>query len=426
MATNQRRTNNSTRSNRVRAGQDYPVTQARAKAVAKRKKSKVKLVVFAIEIVIILIMLAVLYFVMGISDKGPIIMKWDEDPITMGVPDEILQGIEDKNSPMADYVNIALFGVDALNEKAFRRLQANEQQDGDGKKSTGLRSDSTMIASINMKTGDIKLVSVYRDTYLNIGTDSYQKCNAAFSKGGPKQAIKMLNMNLDMNIDKFVAVGYGGVIELVDALGGVWIDVDKSELKYINDYQRSIVVSWKYGVQLTDDIDPSVFNKVKKTDYTPVTETGYQLLNGLQATAYCRIRYTTGNDFKRAERQREVLQAIEAQAKALAKKNPAELTKIFNSVIENVCTNIEVSEMVELLGKILDYQVVAQDGFPQADMRVADDIGAKGNCVVPTDLESNVIWLHKFLFDDENYEVTKTVKEIDQKIKEDTEKYLKN
>lgn len=422
MATNQRRSNQSTYTNRTQPGQNHPVSQARAKAMAQKKKSKVKLIVFAIEIVVILIMLAVLYFVMNISDKGPIWMVID--PEELAIPDEITQAKQDGSSQMAGYMNIALFGVDALNEKQFRKLQNNEKQDGDGTKSTGIRSDSTMIASINLATGDIKLVSLYRDTYLNIGTDSYQKCNAAFSKGGPKQAMKMLNMNLDMDIEKFVAVSYGGVIQLIDALGGVWIDVDKSELNHINNYQRSIVASWKYGVQLTDDSDPSVFNVIKKSDYTPVTETGYQLLNGLQATAYCRIRYTAGNDYKRAERQREVLAAIETQAKALAKKNPAELTKIFNSVIENVCTNIEVKDMLVLLEKILDYQIVAQDGFPQADLRISKTIGAKGDCIIPRDLEANVVWLHKFLFEEEDYEVTKTVKEINQKIKADTDKYL--
>lgn len=422
MATNQRRNNQSTYTHRAQAGQNRPVSQARAKAMAQKKKSKIKLIVFAVEIVVILIMLAVLYFVMHISDKGPIWMVID--PEELAIPDEIKQAKEDGSSQMAGYMNIALFGVDALNEKQFRKLQANEKN-GDGTKSTGIRSDSTMIASINLATGDIKLVSLYRDTYLNIGTDSYRKCNAAFSFGGPKQAMKMLNMNLDMDIEKFVAVSYGGVIELIDALGGVWVDVDKSELNHINNYQISIVASWKYGIPLTDDTDPSVFNKVKKgEDYTPVTETGYQLLNGLQATAYCRIRKTAGNDYKRAERQREVLAAIETQAKALAKKNPAELTKIFNSVIENVCTNIEVKDMLVLLDKILDYQIVAQDGFPQADMRISKTIGAKGDCIVPRDLEANVVWLHKFLFDEDDYEVTKTVKEINQKIKADTDKYL--
>lgn len=423
MATNQRRTNQSITANRVREGQNHPTAQA--KAMAQKKKSKVKLIIFAIEIVIILIMLFVLYLFSSLSNKGPIIIDIPEDPLEMGVADEIIRAKEDGNSQMSDYMNIALFGVDALNEKQFQKLQENEKKD-EGAKSTGIRSDSTMIASVNLKTGDIKLVSVYRDTYLNIGTDTYQKCNAAFSKGGPKQAIKMLNMNLDMDIEKFVAVSYGGVIELIDALGGVWIDVDKSELNHINNYQRSIVASWKYGVQLTDNSDPSVFNVVKKEDYTPVTETGYQLLNGLQATAYCRIRYTAGDDYKRAERQREVLAAIETQAKALAKKNPAELTKIFNSVIENICTNMDIKDMLVLLEKILDYQIAGQDGFPQADLRTSKTIGAKGDCVIPIDLEANVKWLHKFLFEEDEYEVSKTVQEINQKIKTDTDKYLNN
>ena len=109
-----------------------------------------------------------------------------------------------------------------------------------------------MIASINMDTGDIKLVSVYRDTYLNIGTDSYQKCNAAYSYGGAEQAVKMLNMNLDMDITNFVTVGYKGLSEVIDGLGGVYIDVDSEEIKHINNYQIGIA-------------------EVLKCDYTPVT-----------------------------------------------------------------------------------------------------------------------------------------------------------
>ena len=148
-----------------------------------------------------------------------------------------------------------------------------------------------MIASINLDTGDIKLVSVYRDTLLDLGDlgvyyddkknktyknnntledlsdDVFQKCNAAYSYGGAEQALKMLNMNLDMDIETFVTVGYKGLRMVVDGLGGVWLDVDETELLHINNYQMDVA-------------------NVLKCEYTPVTMTGYQKLEA------CRRRLT--------------------------------------------------------------------------------------------------------------------------------------
>ena len=117
-----------------------------------------------------------------------------------------------------------------------------------------------MIASINQDTKDVKLVSVYRDTYLNLGNDTYNKCNSAYARGGPEQAILMLNSNLDMNITDFVTVSFDAMIEVIDALGGVQIDVQEDEIKYLNDYQASMFMT-EEGGQLN-------------TNYTPVTSAG--------------------------------------------------------------------------------------------------------------------------------------------------------
>ena len=288
---------------------------------------------------------------------------------------------------MKGYMNVALFGVDAETESQLYK---------------GSRSDSIMIASINMDTGDIKLVSVYRDTYLNIGTDEYRKCNAAYSFGGAEQAVKMLNMNLDMDITDFVTVGYKGLSEVIDGLGGIYIDVDSEELKHINNYQIGIA-------------------EVLKCDYNKVTESGYQLLDGLQATAYCRIRYTKGDDFKRASRQREVLMAIEEQAK---KADAATLVKVFNNVIGDIYTSIDSDTILDLIGNIANYRIVDESGFPEESMRTVANIGAKGSSVIPLDLESNVVWLHQFLFDDDDYTVTDSVKEYSQKVTSDTAPYI--
>lgn len=350
-----------------------------AKQRAAREKRKV--VIFAIELIIILIMIAVLYLVLNKAKEGPKITYLEPEKL------EIHEEVQE-NVTMKGYMNIALFGVDAETES---QLYKNS------------RSDSTMIASINMDTGDIKLISVYRDTYLNIGTDEYRKCNAAYSLGGAEQAVKMLNMNLDLDITDFVTVGYKGLSEVINGLGGIYIDVDSEELKHINNYQIGIA-------------------EVLKCDYNKVTETGYQLLDGLQATAYCRIRYTKGDDFKRASRQREVIMAIEEQAK---KADAATLVKVFNDVIGDVYTSISSDTILELIGNIANYQIVDQGGFPEESMRTVANVGAKGSSVIPLDLESNVVWLHQFLFDDQNYEVTDSVREYSEKIKSDTTPYLR-
>lgn len=357
-------------------------TSARRTSAKQREaQKKNKIIVFTVELVVILMMLALLWwFMREPAAQGPKVTVLEPEKL------EIHEEVQE-NVTMKGYMNVALFGVDAQTEKQLYK---------------GSRSDSMMIASINMDTGDIKLVSVYRDTYMNLGTDKYDKCNGAYSYGGAEQAVKMLNMNLDMDITDFVTVGYEGVSKLVDCLGGVYIDVDSEELKHINNYQIGIA-------------------DVLKCDYNKVTTTGYQLLDGLQATAYCRIRYTKGDDFKRASRQREVLKAIEEQAKAASS---AQLLDAFNEVIGCVYTSIDADTILELIGNIANYRIVDENGFPQEKLRWTGDIGDPGNCIVPVSLEENVVWLHQFLFDDQNYSVTDSVREYSQKIANDTDRYV--
>lgn len=370
---------------------NHKSTTGRQGATKKKAGSKRKLILFGVEILVIAVMLLALYLVtqMTSDTDGPKVTVLE--PEKLEIKQEVVE-----NESMSGYKNIALFGVDATEEDELYK---------------GSRSDSIMIASINMDTGDIKLVSVYRDTFLNVGkydkekevyNDYYRKCNAAYSYGGAEQAIRMLNMNLDMDIKEFITVGYKGLAEVIDGLGGVYIDVDAAELKHINNYQHEIA-------------------KVLDTNYEKVKDTGYQLLDGIQATAYCRIRYTAGSDFKRAARQREVLLAIEEQAK---KADLDTLMKIFNVAIDDVYTNIQTDDFTQLLGNIMNYRIVAEDGFPQEDMRVAKTIGAKGSSVIPLDLVSNVVWLHEFLFEDQEYTVTEGVRKCNQAIKEETDPYI--
>ena len=344
------------------------------------KKQRRRIILFITEIIALVVAVLVLWSARTVTQGGKV--KIEEDDIIIN---EAVK--EAQETTMKGYRNIALFGVDSTS----------------GALTKNTRSDSIMIASINQDTGECKLVSVYRDTYLNLSNDSYNKCNAAYAKGGPEMAINMLNMNLDMNITDFVTVGFAGLTDTVDALGGVYIDVDDAEIKHVNSYQQT----------MAEDL---------KRSYTPVSSTGYQLLNGLQATGYCRVRYTAGDDFKRAERQREVLSAIADQAK---KASLSQLTATANSVFEETYTSLDLSEITEMLGDVGKYYISEKAGFPQETNRATGTIGSKGSCVIPVSLEENVKWLHQFLFDDYDYEPSSTVKECSAKIYSDTNGYLK-
>ena len=357
------------------------------KMSAKKKaaKRRNRIILFAFEIVVLVVMLFVLKGIMTGTKVDKI--KIDEDKIVMN---ENVQ----ENESMKGYRNIALFGVDSR----------------EGSLGKGTRSDTIIIASINEDTKEVKLVSVFRDTYLNLGNDSYNKCNAAYAKGGPEQAIIMLNMNLDMNITDYVTVGFDGLIEVIDALGGVDIDVTEAEISHLNNYQISMVGKTTDGKNFTAE---------EGVDYTPVTHSGMQTLNGLQATAYCRIRYI-GNDFQRAQRQRTVIAAVMEKAK---KADIAKLNKVANGVMGNVATSLDLDEILERIPELKDYSIVANDGFPFEKYRATGTVGSKGSCVIPQDLEKNVVELHKFLFDEDNYQVSPEVKEYSAKVSSDTGKY---
>ena len=284
---------------------------------------------------------------------------------------------------MSGYKNIALFGVDA----------------------GATRTDTIIIGSLNRENGNIKLCSVFRDTYLNLGNDTYNKANSAYAYGGPEQAIKMLNMNLDMTIDDYITVDFQALEDVINDLGGVQIDVQDVEIGFLNDYQTSIVQGLGGGKPTGETV-------------IPVTTAGLQTLNGLQATAYCRIRYTRGDDFRRTERQRAVLQQIALKAKS---SDPATLNRIIDDVLPEVKTSLTAAEFAEYAAQAANMNIVDQSGFPFE--RVTGNMGKAGSSVVADDLYNNVSELHRFLFDDEAYVPTSTVQEISNKIKNDRSSY---
>lgn len=157
-----------------------------------------------------------------------------------------------------------------------------------------------------------------------------------------------------------------------------------------------------------------------EVDYIPVENSGKQLLNGMQATAYCRIRYGGGDDFRRAERQRDVLTAMMEKAKGAS---VSELTEMVNAILPEVQTSLGLNEILSVLGSVAGYNVVASDGFPFADSRVGANVGSRGSCVVPDDLEENVIALHEILYPEKDYQPSKQVVSISEEIEELTDEY---
>ncbi|MBO4883288.1 MAG: LCP family protein [Lachnospiraceae bacterium] len=359
-------------------------------------RTKRKMVVFIIEVIIIFGMIGVLWYVMKhtqtTDEEGPIYADVaDLSPSDIGISDSVLRNAD--GGAMEGYTNIALFGVDALSSKGSDLLK-------------GYRSDTIMIASINNATGEVTLISVYRDTFLNLGNDSYNKCNAAYAKGGATQAVTMLNANLDLNITNWVTVSYKALATVIDDLGGIMIDVESNEIDHLNNYQIAVA----QAIGLSED------------SITPVRETGYQLLNGMQAAAYCRIRYTDGNDFKRTERQREVLEAILREAQT---RDAATLTNIFTDVMNYTYTSFDEKTLLDMVLNVKSYSIVRDGGFPAMDMMAGANLKAYGDCVVPTTLEDNVIWLHEYLFDDRNYVPSDQVKAFSVYIETETENYIR-
>ena len=344
-------------------------------------KGKKKILLLALEVLVLVAAICILVIVMNFEEKNERV-NIDEDVLDIHV--DVAE-----NETMKGYRNIALFGVDSTTGSLGKDKESKT------------RSDTIIIASINEETKEVKLVSVYRDTFLNLGNDTYTKCNAAYQKGGPEQAMQMLNTNLDMDIKDFVTVGFKGLKDVVDALGGVEIEITKGEISHLNNYQYS----------MAEDM---------KIEYTPVKEPGVQTLNGLQAVAYCRIRQI-GNDFQRTERQRTVLTQISEKAKTMS---ASQLTTIAESAFEEVYTSLELKEILDLIQIIGEYEIVDSAGFPQMDMLTTGTIGSHGSCVVPLDLAESVVWLHEFLFDEEGYEVTERVQINSDTIDEKTGVYL--
>ena len=272
------------------------------------------------------------------------------------------------------YRNIALLGVDSRNMNSTK----------------GSRSDAIIIVSINQKTKNVNLISVYRDSYLDVQGHGLTKVTHAHAYGGPELAINTLNRNLDLDISEFVTVNFEVVADIVDLVGGVEVNIEKSEIKEMNKYIK--------------DTSKNVGRSSNQ-----ITSAGKQKLDGIQAVTYGRIRKVGNGDYKRTERMRTVIKAVFDKAKTM---NISTLNDIANKILPEVQTNIGLSEVISLLPTITSVNISDSIGWPY-EVR---GYNSGASYVAPVTLEANVVKLHKELFEQQDYTASETVKEINQKI----------
>ena len=277
------------------------------------------------------------------------------------------------------YWTIAVFGVDSR----------------DGKLEKGALSDVEMICVIDRGTGDIKLVSVFRDTYLEINPDgTYHKINEAYFKGGHQQAVQALERNLDLTIDDYATFNWKAVVDAINILGGIDLEISDSEFKYINSFITETVESTGIGSHHLESA-------------------GMNHLDGVQAVAYARLRLMD-TDYNRTARQRLVIQLAMNKAKDADLKT---LTNLVKAILPQLSTSIGADDILPMARNIRKYHITDTGGFPFA--RGETHIGKK-DCVIPLTLESNVVQLHQFLYGTENFQPSQTVKQISAKVAADS------
>ena len=351
----------------------------------KKKRHLGRKILFGFEILVLVLLVGILFLYTQINkrmDKLDFTQAQDDQEVQINktvAGSEVLSG----------YSNIALFGVDKRTED--EGLYGN--------------SDTAIIASINNDTKEVRLVSLYRDTYMRVDEDQdgngiYSKCNSAYLRGGPVQAINMINTNMDLDIQNYVSVNFSAMATVVDCLGGLDIPMSYEEIEHMNNH--CVGTSEQTGLDYTP---------IEKPDPAPEDQSkiiGTYHLDGVQVTAYCRIRQTASGDQGRTERQRLVLDMLADKAKSASFGT---LSKIVDKVFPLIHTNFSKSELIKLGTSILDYNMGENTGFPVDYVMGADQTEPVTglDCIIPTTLETNVKYLHEFLFSDEDYQPSETV-----------------
>lgn len=275
----------------------------------------------------------------------------------------ITEEVEETLSKYSDtIINIALFGVDS----GF---------DGIG------RSDSIMIATIDTHNNKLKLTSIMRDSYVDIEGYGNDKINHAYAFGGPELAINTINRNFNLNIQDFVSVNYGSFPRIIDKIGGIDIEVDEEELQYVNEYIEDM-------------------NNFNVRNSPEILSTGVQHMDGTQAIAYCRIRYTTGGDYKRTERHREVLSSI---FNKVTQMSINQYQALLDEILPMIETSLKSDDILELGNEVIKRNIssIEQERFPLDGYCQGQMIG--GIYYLVFDRETAANQMRNYIFEDTKF-----------------------
>ncbi len=388
----------------------------------KRKKSKrnkkfvgfFKWCVFALEILVTIVMIAGIILLVTPNAKAKLISSpfgkyfaqflIDEDDYNKNVHDSDF----DKNDVQVNdglntektkgYTTIALFGIDARGSE-FDKVA---------------HSDSIIVVSINNENGEIKMVSLFRDTFLRImgsdGNANYNKLNSAYYHGGPQAAINTINTNFDLNITDYAVINFSGLADVIDLLGGIEVNLTETEMWYVNGY-------------LTET------RKITGKDAPDLTRYGNNIhLSGLQAVAYCRIRYTTfydedgtaiNNDYGRTARQRLVIKKLVDKAKSAGADQLLNMVDVVfkgQSTEKTFATSLSYDTIIDMVPTLLEFSLIQEQGKSGFPYSLGNTDINGGSMVIPTNLSYNVTKLHEYLYGDSDYVPTNTVQNISDTI----------
>lgn len=326
--------------------------------------SKKKKIIAGIVVVVLAVIIGAVWYVNAKYSK---IKKTDLDKKKITVNEE-LQTEEE------GYTNVAFFGVDA-----------------DSKDSSDVQSDAVVVASMNNDTKEVKLLSVYGNAYLT-SDDGKKIAVKEIYKDGAENAVEILNRNLDLDIEHFITVDFKALIDVIDAVGGIEIDVKEDEVSHITGYTADLI-------------------KVTGKDSAGIEKAGVQTLNGTQATAYCRIRATEGGDETRSERMKTVMMKT---FEKLTTMDIGEVNDLIDKVFPEVETNFKLSETLDYAKDIASYKVDEMKGFPFTVKSEKAKDKEEAEKMIPTDFQGDVKKLHEEFFPDLTYTVSDNVKEADE------------
>lgn len=281
----------------------------------------------------------------------------------MYVKDEAVKNTEEQGTMVEGITNILLVGTDGEYIEKWNR------------------SDSMMVVTIDSKNKDIRISSIARDTYVDIPGYSTEKLTHAYAYEGIDLLKEVFKVNFNLNIDKYIAVNFVSFMDIMDELGGVEVNVEEKDIKEINKY-----IDACYGYYKNKD----------EKDKEYITKSGVQRLNGYQALAFSRIRYTD-SAFHREARHREVAESV---YKEFAQKGVETYKKCAEIILNNTKTNISPIEMMNLAYTVLKIndKDIDQFQFPLEEYRNGHIINKQKGWVLEWDKEPNLEAWHKFIF----------------------------